>query len=295
MGNYTIVKLNKANINCLYILYKAVYSKKQSMHYYEKKYALTILNEGAVGFFMLDKNDPIAFFGIIPTRLSIQSNIILAGQMVDLMVLPKYRFQGLYTELVLYAMDSLKNTSISLLYVFPNQNSFPGLIQKLNFTHLETMNCYTFNTQHSFIKKIKTKLLNFNNEPKVINFKNSLLEYGYDAVIYDKEYLEYKAYNPNYFIKDNDDTLWLNKSNITWLGAINVSDKKTTFYNAIKTMQESKKLTTLTYLVSPNNPIDDSLSLVLKPTPAFPIVIKQLGKNHDLNKLKFQFSDVDIF
>ncbi len=295
MSNYTIVKLDAENIKHLYTLFRSVYQKKCPKNYYDLKYNTTYTGADYIGFLAFENSVPVAYYGVVPIIVSINKQPVLAAQSCDTMTHPGHRKKGLFVTLAKQTFDLAKNKGIHFVFGFPNQNSYPGFIKKLGFTHTETLNRYSIpfsNTPYKLIYR-KLGLINLKKKKNVIN--NLLIDQGYDGVIYSNDYIHYKkGYDKTLIVEENNTSFWINVSKGGWIGALSPL-KKELFLQTIKAIETITNTASITFMVSPKNEFDTALSKIVKPENGFAVIIKNLSGKHNLSDLKFQFSDIDIF
>ncbi len=91
----------------------------------------------------LAKSNDSDFIGghytVIPVYLKNKDKRILSGQSVDTLTHTTFRKQGVFTQLADFCYDELINDGVDLIYGYPNDNSFPGFVKKLNWKHLFTV------------------------------------------------------------------------------------------------------------------------------------------------------------
>jgi GNAT superfamily N-acetyltransferase len=292
MSKYNIVKLDKTNIHLLANLYRDVYHKTCSKNYFLRKYNTTYIGHSHLGYIALHHQRAVAFVGLVPTFISIRSQRVLGAQLTDAMTIEGFRGQGLFQALMSHTLDLAKTLSIDIIFVFPNQRSYPIVIKHFDFTYFQTMHLYQIQFK-GYWKKAITRAL-FNAPTYLGGFNNILLKYGYDGIIYDQDYLMYKYYNKNFIYQQSAYNTWWNLNNKTWLGAIEISGEDT-LQNMMSHTEKQMGLSSLTYMVSPDNPVDTLFSNIKDPQLAFPILIKNITNVYEIDQLKFQLADIDIF
>lgn len=294
MSSYTFIKLESGNLNHLYTLFAAVYHKPCPKEYFHLKYATQYTGAEYIGFFALENNVPVAYYGVVPTIVSISKQRVLAAQSCDTMTHPAHTKKGLFTELAKRTFELAKQKGIHFVFGFPNQNSYPGFIKHLGFTHTETMNRYTIHLSNTPFKLLYRKLGLASLKQKAGFIENGLLQEGYDGVIYDNHYVAYKTYNSSGIVIEKGQSFWINNSKGTWVGAI-FPLKKEPFLITVKTIESITKASSVTFMISPGTPIDSALSKTKKAEKGFAVILKNLSGQYNLGRLKFQFSDIDIF
>ena len=74
-------------------------------------------------------------YALWPTYLRLGADVVLGAQSLDTMTHPDYQGQGMFTVLANACMDLAVQRGVLALYGFPNPNSYPGFVRKLNWDH----------------------------------------------------------------------------------------------------------------------------------------------------------------
>lgn len=295
MSNYTFAKLNCENLKHLYTLFEAVYHKSAPKQYFDQKYNTSYTGAEYIGFLAFQNELPVAYYGVIPTLVSLNQQTILAAQSCDTMTHPAHQKKGLFITLAKQTFELAKSKGIHFVFGFPNQNSYPGFIQKLDFTHSETLNRYTIKYQNTPFKLLYRKLGLINYKEKAETISNPFLDEGYDGIIYSKEYIQYKKnYNKSLIIQKKNISFWINQSNGAWIGLPSPFTDGS-FSQTIKTLENITNASSITFMMSTQNRFAEEISKVISPEKGFAVITKNLSGKYNLNNLKFQFSDIDIF
>lgn len=290
MNEYKIVRLDDKTVSYLDILFKCVYKRVQKPSYFKTKYNTKHILNDYIGFFALHQGKPIAFYGLIPTLMSINKEIVLAAQSADTMTHPDYQKQGLFIKLAELTFNLAKEKGVHFIFGFPNQNSFKSFVIKLGFVNTDTMNRYTIISKDSLSKRLKRKFLFLKNYS--CQFKNALIEEGYDGVIYNDQFIISKRQLQSQFENFQDTTIWLKPGKQLMVGAIEGEVNMTellAFLNS-KFSPES-----ITFMISEKTKLDTALSIKQTVQKGFPVIVKNLTNQYRLENLKFQFADIDIF
>ncbi len=294
MNNYKIEILSENNWNLIYELYAHVYELKRPTLFYESKYNTNYVGIKAFGCVALLNGKAIGFVGIIPTKLLINGEEVIGGQLTDAMVNAEHRKKGVLLALLKELIVTAKNCKIKLAFVFPNQNSFHVLVNNLHFMHLHTMHSYTFNKKNNRLKEVIGAIFTIKQNRNLKCIENDLITFGYDGVLYSQEYLEYKKLNKNFIIESESYSVWLSHSKRTWIGAVSGLDKDNV-QSLLSFVSKKFGGKSFTYMVSPNTELDALFSEILTPQKTFPVCIYDFTGNLDLSNLKFQFADSDVF
>lgn len=294
MNNYRFARLSASNLKDLYSLFTAVYNKACPPSYFERKYDTTYTGVNYIGYLAYLDTTPVAYYGVVPTILSIRQQKVLAAQSCDTMTHPAHQKKGLFVKLARQSFELAKQEGIHLVFGFPNQNSYPGFIKHLGFTHADTMHRHTIHFSNTPIKMLLRKLGLTGGKQNTEPLANILLQEGHDGVIYDKAYMTYKRYNSNTVIGTPEQRFWVNLSKGGWIGALAPLYQEQ-FSQTLRNLENLTKASSITFMISPGTGLDNVLSKSRKAEKGFAVIIKNLSGKHDTSRLKFQFADIDIF
>jgi hypothetical protein len=307
---YSIVRLDEKKLNDLEILYKAVYRQKLSKNYLFKKYDTIYTGAQYIGYIAYDsENIPIAYFGVIPCFIQYNDQIVLSAQAADAMTLAEYRHKGFFVELAKNTFDLCRAAEIQLVFGFPNQNSYHGLIHKLGWKMTEYMERFIipvnsfpleslsqhFGWSKRVYKKYTKWILHKYFLPEQ-GLSNSVVAEGFGGVYRDDHYLKYKSYSDTQVIKTGNAKVWMKIQNGLIIGDLHITEHD--FDAVIKSIKKiAKRLGTanIFFQLSPGTQLHTLFTKKYTPMPSFPIIFLDPGASIPLNKLKFSFADIDIF
>ncbi|MCZ6774722.1 MAG: GNAT family N-acetyltransferase [Proteobacteria bacterium] len=83
----------------------------------------------------MDEDRAAALYTVWPVKLKLGNDILLGGQSMDTMTHPDYRGRGLFVKLAGACYELCAARGYAALYGFPNSNSYPGFIRRLNWDH----------------------------------------------------------------------------------------------------------------------------------------------------------------
>lgn len=83
----------------------------------------------------MDGDRAAAFYTVWPVKLKLGNEIILGAQSMDTMTHPDYRGRGLFVKLAMACYEVCAARGYEALYGFPNSNSYPGFLRRLNWDH----------------------------------------------------------------------------------------------------------------------------------------------------------------
>lgn len=299
MKDYVFNRLNKNNLADLARLYSKVYNRNIRVEYYHKKYETKYTGVENAGFISYNDNQPVASFGVIPCFIQSGDKTIPAGQAVDAMTDPAHRHKGMFMKLSNITYDLCDELGIKLLFGFPNQDSYPAMINHLGWKETGKMSRFTIpvgrNWKQFFLKrknygKVPDKYFSEQHE-----IQNSVVEDGYAGVYRSKTYMSYKSFTDNFVIKMESADLWVKMSNELIIGDIFLKKNNKDFFREIKLLAKELNLEKISFQVCNNCSLHKLFSDHYQPIPSFPVLIKDLGSGLPAEKIKFTFADIDIF
>lgn len=83
-----------------------------------------------------DKDEPAGQYIIIPMYMKVNDKIVKCTLSLNTLTREKYREKKVFTMLAEQVYADCKEDGAQFTYGFPNQNSFPGFIRKLNFKNI---------------------------------------------------------------------------------------------------------------------------------------------------------------
>lgn len=74
-------------------------------------------------------------FGVVPLRVAVDGDERLAGLALNVVTDEAYRGRGIFPALGRAADAAMADAGVSLAFALPNENSFPGFVRDLGYTH----------------------------------------------------------------------------------------------------------------------------------------------------------------
>lgn len=307
---YYIKRLDATRLKDLEVLHKAVYGSHLPKNYYQKKYDTAYTGTLYVGFIAYNvDNTPAAYYGVLPCFLQYKDEIILAAQAVDAMTHPRHRYKKLFIKLASITFDLCKQTGIRLVFGFPNQNSYHGLVHSLGWKTSEIMERFTIPTYtfplasllryFKWAKPIYDKYVNRilrRYKLTQAGLPNSVIADGYGGVFRYEKYLQYKTYSNTQVLQIGNTKVWIRIKNDLMIGDVEMADDD--LDKVVKTLKKISKLLgipAIAFYTSTGTHLHTLFAKQYKPLPSFPIALLDLDATIPLNKLKFTLADIDIF
>lgn len=306
---YKIERLDLSKLKDLEVLKKAVYGHAPPKNFLQKKYDVAYTGKDYIGYIAYNKkNIPIAYYGVIPCFIQYKSQIILAAQSGDTMTHPLFRYKGMFIELAKITFDLCKTEGIQLVFGFPNQNSYNGLI-KLGWIKTEQSESFIIPVNTLPVKKFSEKLgftKYFYNQYAKFTLKkyflqrhglsNPIITEGFGGVYRDEKYLRYKTYGNTQVITIGSAKIWFKIKRNFIIGDIELDGFD--FDELIKKLKKISKrlgLQKIYFQTSQGTRLHCLFSERFKSSPSFPVLFKNLGTDIPLKEIKFTFADIDIF
>lgn len=220
--NYTITKLTSENQHDLIPIYSDAFGIEVSVDFLRAKQHTSFTGFENVGFIAYDElKQPAAFYGVYPCMIEYQGKKYLVAQSGDTMTHSKHVGKGLFTQLAQKTYEYCKENGFHLVYGFPNENSFPGFIKRLGWSHFDDMTSYLIRVKcipwirlkntFKLAQSLHNKWCNFvlNKLKKGQPFKSSAATFETPVIDHSSEFFAYKTYAKNYLVRLNGMNLWL--------------------------------------------------------------------------------------
>lgn len=313
MSDYRFERLSDNNLKDLIFLYLHSFNEKTTIGFLQKKYATESFGIKHIGYiaYSATTNEPAAYYGVFPVKVKYKNTEYLAAQSGDTMTHPNHRGKGLFITLAKMTYDLAKDYGVEFIFGFPNENSYPGFVKKLDWHHYGNVCNYKLKTdslpfeklakKYNFIgsfyqsyiaKKLKSII---SNEA----FENSLSlqsdDYGY--VIHNYAYKNYKSYYQSYIINLNGVKCWIKMDGRLWVGDIEFCNEKTFKETISELIALAKKLrcSAIHFSVFENSVYDKYLSEYTKPYYKNSVGCLNLQNNIKGEWFAYQSADFDTF
>lgn len=311
MNNYRFEKLSHDNLKDLKYLYEHSFNESTSLEFLNQKYGTQVFGLSYIGYLAYFSNEPAAYYGVFPVKAQYENKEFLAAQSGDTMTHPDHRGKGLFITLAKMTYELAKQNGVEFIFGFPNQNSYPGFVKKLNWVHYSNINNYKIKTNALPFEKVAKKSNAFNriyssvflNKLETPNnhniFPNSLNSQlnSHGNVLHDKNYFDYKNYYRSYVIELNGIKCWIKVDGRLWVGDIEFCDKTKFFEIVGQLISLSKKIfcSTVLFSVFENSLYDVWLKEKYQIHSQNAVGCLNLNGHFDPEKFAYQASDFDTF
>lgn len=311
---YRFEKLNDNNIKDLVPIYISAFKKNICLEELIKKFDTSFTGLKNVGFIAYSKeNEPAAFYGVFPCYMDYNGKKILVCQSGNTMTHENHQRKNLFVTLAKITYEYCKDNGIHLVFGFPNKNSYPGFVNKLNWTHKENIQAYITKTTclpfvmlgrllpflKSIIEKYRTKKLE-NLQVSRTPFKSILHDGAVNVMDHSADFLLYKTYHKNYLLEINGKKVWVKISDMFLLvGDIEYCEKHNfmELVNGLHRLCFWLGIPHLRFHVSPGCLLEEYLmALAKKHDQSYPIGYTMFSDQAiEMDTVKFTLADYDTF
>jgi hypothetical protein len=305
---YYIERLTAGKLVDMARLHLAVYNKVMPLSFFEKKYDTAFTGVAYIGYIAYSMPGiPVAYYGVIPCFLQDHSRTILAAQSADTMTHPQYRFKGLFVELSNMAFELCWQENIRIVFGFPNQNSLHGAVNKLGWRMTHAMECFIIPVRsvpieritrnrfllHDLYELYKKKVLKKYRSAFMV--ENSVIQEGYIGVCRDADFWAYKKYNVREVIQVGDTLVWVRINNGLVIGDMTDCTDIDPVITGLQKLAAKLGLTQLQFHTSQGTGLHQHLVKKYNTVPSFPALFQDFNSGWELDRIKFNFGDIDIF
>lgn len=310
LKEYNFLKLDETKIKDLIFLYQLCFGFKPSEDELVSKHLNCNGEHKFIGFIAYTKeNTPAAYYGVFPQIVKYENKDYLVAQSGDTMTHPEHQKKGLFISLAKHTFEHCKTININAIFGFPNQNSYPGFIQKLEFKELDRLNGYSFYENHfEYVRLFKFMNLRYNRFiiriMKLIfksgsPFENSNYQSDCAFVKHDDIYFNSKKKKSNLLLNIKGINVFLKINGNT----ISIGDIETDNVQKIKKIISLLKkccfifgLRFVNFDLSPSSFLSEKL-IQLEPRKfeSNRSILLKLNLNLPFNSIEFLGSDIDVF
>jgi hypothetical protein len=301
----TIERLDQTNIGSLPVLYHAVYGRKVTTAFFQKKYETgygVFVYAGYIAY--TNGRKPIGFFGAIPCELVYNEKIISAAQLTDFMTDPAHRSKALVVQLHEKMTGLCKQNNVHFLFGFSNQHSLPVFRNRFAWDEYGKMDVFSIPVRAIPWEKFSRKFSVFTSAYTMYR-KQVLKRYSVspatnvpstDPGIYKSDqYSQYKCRGST-VISIGHALVRIKIRHGMMIGEISVP--RSHFDDVMSTLKKlacKLGVDKLVFHCSTGSELHGLFAERYESIPSFTIVSKGLGAGIPLDTLKFVYGDIDIF
>jgi GNAT superfamily N-acetyltransferase len=312
MSDYRFERLNESNFKDLVFLYKHSFGLSPDLNFLKKKYDTQSFGLNYIGFIAYSNtNEPAAYYGVFPFIVTHLGTEYIAAQSGDTMTHPNHRGKGLFIALAKQTYELAKQEGITFVFGFPNENSFPGFIKKLEWTHYANVNNYGIKTGTLPFDKVAKKfsVLNglYQNYVSSIldklstaeGFENSLVSRHSQvgAVLHDARFIQYKTYSTAKIITVAGKKCWIKIDGRIWIGDIEACNEEQflAVLDALKHLAKKLLCSSIQFSIFEGSDYDLFLKKIKEPFYKNPVGYLNLNAGADGAVFGYQGVDFDTY
>lgn len=311
MSEYRFEKITDDNIPSLHSLAKDAFGVDFPSDYFQKKFATTWCGIKNTGYIALDESGrAVGYYGMYPCIIHDQGQDFLSAQVGDTMTHSKHRGKGLFKILATKTYALGKELGVKFVYGFPNEEAYPGVVTKLNWTQKEFMNLYKIKIpsiplaklafKFKFLDLLYFRFIKFFLRNKLSNkasFKNSNIDAINGGLLRNDAYFNYKKGANKFLIEIFGVCVWIKVDGFLFVGDIERADE-TSYDKSIQKLMAIAKwigVTEIIFQASPGSFMDKMLMQNYPPHQGARIGYLSFDDKIDGRNLKFTIADFDTF
>lgn len=308
--SYRLQRVSADRIGDLQVLFKDAFNWRPSTEYLQRKYDTTRLGPGDLGYLSYAEDGvPAAYYGVFSARLNVNGTTVQGAQSGDTATHSQHRGKGLFTTLAQATYQLAAQEGVKVVYGFPNSNSYPGFVKKLNWTHTHDIDIFRIGvltlplSQAVYKWPVFKKLFNFWTRLFVASkktdarFEGSVVAAGHSGVMRDEAYFDYKKSKDKHLVNRKGTLIWLKFDGYLWVGDMQVTTPER-FAADLRWLKRIAFFTgcdKVVFQASPGSALHAAVSKIAKPSStmhAGGVVIDPSFKM-DLHSLYFTGADFD--
>ncbi len=309
-NGYSIHRVNKGHIDSLIEISTSAFSIIPEKSYYIDKNATSSFGEPYLGFIAFDQNgQPAAFYGVYACQVVKDGVVTNVAQSGDTMTHKSHGGKGLFTKLASLTYDLCKEYRIAFVFGFPNYNSFPGFVKKLNWVCPDALNEYKIKVTTVPLMKVAKKFSFFRSiynlyfnivcsffAAKSNELSSSVLENGVGGLHRTSDFINYKMkVGGSRIISIAKVNVWLKADGFLLIGDFQNPENFTQFVRKLKRFAFFVGADVLMFQVVPETHSDKLFASISTPGKAFPFGYCQFDDSIDPLQYKFVMADLDTF
>lgn len=143
---YTFTRISSDLLSELASLMGSAYSVAPSEAELIEKFSTAGQGASYVGFIAHHNvtGEVAAFYGVFPVRVKLGGREMLAAQSGDTVTHPDHRGKGLFITLATMTYALAAECGVAFVFGYPNSSSYPGFVNKLNWSHPFNMKLWSY-------------------------------------------------------------------------------------------------------------------------------------------------------
>lgn len=311
---YHSERINKTLFPKVKHLYLTSFNTKVSESDLQKKYDTSCFGLSDVGFLAsAENNDAAAYYGVFPMVLSYNAKDLLIAQSGDTMTSPDHQKKGLFIRLANETYSLAEELGLHFVFGFPNENSYPGFKNKLDWEFTGSMQKYTIKVNTIplceissrfkvfaplYKSYVRTRLKKYMVPLRKVDLELFNHSEGKALIKKDLNFFNYKLLRgESYLVKYNGFHIFLKAESHLIIGDIGKFESKDGQKLITSLQQLAKKLGCKKIIinVSENHWLNEILSDFYKAGEGLPIGFRMFNKEIKPEIIQFIGADFDTF
>lgn len=307
-NKYIVERLSPDNLHHLVELYWTVHKKRISVKWIEGKYNTKYLGVENIGYLAFTKhNKAAAFYGVIPSLIQLDQQILMAAQSADTMTHPNHRMHGLFIQLAQMTYELARVNNIKFIFGFPNQNSLRGFNKLKWKISQEKMQFFSLKAsafpyaklifKSKWLSEIYVSIVQRALSNKSVQ-ENIFSANTVNEVHHNNQFVNYKRYNPTFITNIGDVSLWIKIDGLLRVGFVKIPKNfdAFSFKNKIKKTAVLLGCSEVLFITHKNSKLYHALNTIIQPADSLPIGFYNLGhEQFEFDKIGFEYCDIDTF
>lgn len=305
---YHIERVSANKLSDLVILFRDAFNWKTNIGFLGFRYDTSRLGPRDLGYLAYsDDKEPAAYYGVFAAKLRINAQEIQGAQSGDTATHSRHRGKGLFTDLAKATYELAASEGVKVIFGFPNKNSYPGFVKKLNWKHTHDIEVFKIKVftlpmaqaarKFSWMKGFYNWWVSMFVKSRLTEelLESSVTSEGQNGVIHDAAYYAYKSSNNKYLINYKGVRMWLKFDGFLWVGDMELSDAAT-FRKSMKFLKRLAFNTgcdKIVFHASPGTKLHTMVSTDYSKSAEMPAAGLNLDGGESIASLKFIGSDFD--
>ncbi len=311
-NGYRVERITPAHYKDLDFISESAFGFRPGKRYYEHKNATERFGEPNLGYiaYHIQSNEPAAFYGVYSYPVSLNNQKIMAVQSGDTMTHKNHTGKGLFIELAKRTYKLAREMGAEFVFGFPNENSYPGFVKKLNWKHDGNLQQFQFNVftipllkaakKFSFFKPVYNAWLSFillfykvNTSELTSTFERGELF----CVKHHDDFIKYKSFNGSLMIKIGKSKTWLKPDGFLFIGDIEntAADNLKSYVAKLKRFAFLTGADIIIFGTSKNSYWYSKFSSITTPKEGIYFGYCLLGSELPMEKFTYVYADLDTF
>lgn len=310
---YTTQRISPELYTDLQLLKNRSMGYLQDMSDIKRKFDTSCFGIRDIGFFARDKdNNPAAYYGVFPMVVVNNGKDYVIAQSGDTMTDPDHRKKGLFVQLAKEAYDFAGTQGIDFIFGFPNEFSYPGFKNKLDWIFFGNMQEFSIKSsaiplcelakKYNFFRPFYSRLLKIRLAKYIVNINSESIKgfsHGKNEFYIKKDlnFFNYKKGENKFLVEINNFKFFFKAQTHLYIGEVakfeesRIDDFILTLEKLTKLVQSRKLIMAL----SENHWLYSFMMKKMEPKESLPIGFYKYGNDFPFEKLILSMSDYDTF